>query len=189
MISDVVPQSIVGRSDETIEVQGAGFSDSEISLDCVDETGSPVAGNPSVSSGSPSCTAELCTQSGTVDASGLARGSVCLVRVTNSDGSYADFSAIGITNASFNLSDPRLAPHSPSQGRRALSAAAVKATLAARYVYAIGGDTGSGTDALDSIEFAPIGVYGEIAPWVDNPTRLRSQRAFAGSATIGRYHD
>jgi hypothetical protein len=187
VITDVVPQSIVNRDGESIEVQGTGFSDSEISLDCVDEAGSAIGTNPTVASGSVDCSAGLCTQSATVDGSVLAEGSVCLVRVTNDDGSYGDFSAIGVTLPSYNLSNPRPAPNSMTQARRALSSAAVKATSAARYVYAIGGDGGSGTDPLDSVEFAPIGVYGEISPWVNSRTSPGEPRAFAGSATIDRY--
>ena len=66
------------------------------------------------------------------------------MRLTNPDGSYCDYSAIGITTPSLNLADARKGTDM-NVGRRALASAAGQATPAARFVYAIGGD-----DSIDS---------------------------------------
>ncbi len=185
VIDDVVPQSIVNQAGQTIDVRGSGFSGSTIELDCVDASGNPVAA-PGATSTAEVCTAGACSQRATVDAGALGRGAVCVVRVVNADGTYAEFSAIGVTNSSFNLSSPT-AGTSMTVARRALSSAAVKATSAARFVYAIGGDGGAGTTPFDSVEWAPVSIFGQMGQWSANAPTLATARAFAGSATIGRY--
>jgi hypothetical protein len=188
VVDEVTPQSIINGTGQTIVIRGTDFAAAMVSLTCQapDGTASSPAG---VTTGALSCDAqERCTQEATFDGSGLVTGSACLVRVQNGDGSYYDFSAIGVTNSSENL-----APSRPGtallQARRALSSAAVKATAASRFVYAIGGDTGpSAADApLASVEFAPVDVFGTMSAWQENPHPLPAGRAKAASAVIGRY--
>jgi hypothetical protein len=181
VIDDIVPQSIISQAGQSIQIRGSGFDASSVTLRC--NGGGTML---SASAPAPTCATSGCTQTATVDGSTLAAGSVCVVRVTNADGSYGEFSAIGVTNSSLNLS-------APTQGkdlitaRRALVSAAVKATSAARFLYAIGGDSGQVSSALASVELAPIDVFGNMNDWVANPTTLGSARTFAGTASIGRY--
>src|SRR5207244_13457009 len=114
---------------------------------------------PPMVQGPASC-AGTCTQSVTIDASGLAAGDVCILRVTNPDGSYGEYSAIGVTNSALNLSSP-VKGTDMGVGRRAPAAASGNATTAARFVYAIGGDNGTAAGALDSTEFAPVDLFGQ----------------------------
>ena len=143
VIEDVVPQSIVDQSDQSIEVFGNDFSSATVSAHCQDADGSEV--DPDVSSGDESCDDDgACSITATVDGSSMSRGAVCVVRVQNGDGSYGEFSAIGVTNSSFNLSTPQ-AGEPLNQARRGLVAAAVQATSASRFLYAMGGDDGDGS--------------------------------------------
>ena len=89
---------------------------------------------------------------------------MCVARVTNTDGVYAEFSAVGVTNASYNLPAPKPGP-TLNVGRRALVSSAVQATSAARFVYAIGGDQGDVSSALSSVEFASVDLFGNMNPW------------------------
>jgi large repetitive protein len=186
VITDVVPQSIVAQAGQSITVHGSGFNGATVSLRCVDTNGAPIA-DPPVTSGTETCnTPTDCTITATVDGSALAQGDVCVVRVTNADGSWDEFSAVGVTNSSFNLSQPKTAP-AMNTGRRALGSVAVKATSASRFVYAIGGDGGSGTAALASVEFAPVDVFGKMSAWIDDREPMKGARSFLGAAGIGRY--
>src|SRR4029077_21273694 len=82
------------------------------------------------------------TEEATNNASALPIGSICVLRETNADGSFFDYSAIGVTGPSLNLPGTH-AGTSMTVGRRALSAASGNATAAARFIYAIGGDGGA----------------------------------------------
>jgi len=186
VIADVVPQSIVNQSGQSITVRGSSFSGATVSLRCVDSAGNPVAAPPVVSQQETCNTPTDCSLTATVDGSSLPVGAVCVVRVTNSDGSWGEFSAVGVTNSSFNLSAPKAAP-AMNTARRALVSAAVKANSASRFVYAVAGDGGSGTSVFPTVEFAPVDVFGKMSAWVDNHELLKAGRAFPGGASIGRY--
>ena len=196
-IENVFPQSIVnsdqydapagGKVDQELTVFGDNFDTVTVSLVCESPDGMSVA-PASVGTGTEACDVNGCTITVDVDGTGLSPGDVCLVRVTNGDGSYADYSAVGVTNSSRNLSDP-VEGEPLNTARRACMSSAVRATSAARFVYAIGGDGGpTVADApFDSVEFAPVGVFGGMKPFVDNPEPLNQARAFAGAETVGRY--
>lgn len=184
VINDAVPQSLVNGSGQTLELRGTGFDASELSLRCKH------AGTEVIIPGDSSaetCTSG-CTQSATFDTTSLSSGDVCVARVTNADGVYAEFSAVGITNSSYNLSAPKPGP-ALNVGRRALASSAIQATSAARFVYAIGGDQGTVSSALSSVEFAPVDLFGNVSPWVQSrqPLADSAKRSFAADATLGRY--
>jgi hypothetical protein len=186
VIDEVVPQSIVNAAGQSIEIRGTGFSDSIVTLTCRSPAGATTTLNATAPA--ESCTAGRCTQTATVNASSLADGSVCVVRVWNDqgEGSYFDYSAIGVTGPSLNLQDPAAGPPLGT-GRRALIASAVQATSASRFVYAIGGDDGAVANAFSSIEIAPVDIFGTMRPFFDSATSLTLPRAFAAVATVGRY--
>jgi hypothetical protein len=180
-INTATPSSIVGASGQKVTLAGTGFAAGDVvSLHC--ENGA----SPPVTSTAATCAGASCTQNITIDASALPAGDVCIVRVTNPDGSYGEYSAIGVTNSSLNLSAPQKGTDMVV-GRRALSAAAGNATTAARFVYAIGGDTGAATGALSSVEFAPVDVFGKFGAWTLSDISLPAPRTLAGAATVGRY--
>jgi hypothetical protein len=187
-ITSVVPSSIVATAGQVVTLTGQSFSSSTVTLSCVDAMGNPVT-SPNVVSGADSCSAGTCTKTATIDGSSLAPGGVCVLRLTNSDFSYADYSALGVTNASLNLSAPRSAP-TLNVGRRALTSAAGNASPTGRFAYAIGGDPGASmaNAPFSSTEVAPIDAFGKVGTWSLQPaSTLRTARAFAATATLGRY--
>jgi hypothetical protein len=187
-ISSVVPSSIVDTAGQVVTLTGQTFTGSTVTLSCADATGNPVS-SPNVVSGADTCTAGTCTKTATIDGSPLAPGDVCVLRLTNGDLSYSDYSALGVTNASLNLSAPRPAP-SLNVGRRALASAAAYASPTARFAYAIGGDPGASmaNAPFSSTEVAPVDAFGKVGAWSLQPaSTLRTARAFAATATLGRY--
>ncbi len=189
VVDELAPQSlVVGNDPNQLTIKGTSFRNSEVSLHCVEPDGSEV--DPPVTSGSVDCSGDDCTQTASADASGIANGTVCVVRVTNDDGTYGEFSSLGATNPSLNLSNPQPGT-SLNVARRALVSGAVKATTAARFVYAVGGDGGP-SDAnapFDSVEFASVDVFGEMQSWTmaNDELAINAARSFAGSVTLGRY--
>jgi hypothetical protein len=188
VVSAVTPSSIVAGSGQTVTVSGTSFSASKISLSCVSAAGTAVPA-PAVVSGTVSCTGSTCTQPATIDGSTLAAGDICVLRVTNGDASYFDYSAIGVTGPSLNLPGTH-AGTNLNLGRRALVAAAGNATPSARFLYAIGGDPGAAMAAapFSSTEVASVDLYGNMGAWrTQAASALSSPRSFAASATVGRY--
>lgn len=187
-ISTVTPSSLVSASGQSVTVSGSNFVGSKVSLTCRDGNGAATPA-PATTSGAVSCDAQQkCSQQATIDASSAPAGSVCVLRVTNADGSYADFSALGVTTPSLNLSQPHKGPDM-KVGRRALVAAAGNATAAARFVYAIGGDGGAAqaSQPFDSVEFAAVDLFGNLKPWAIQPYKMAAKRSFASVAQLGRY--
>ena len=180
VIENVTPASIVNGGEDYVTAQGRNFRNPTAELTCV-EPDEDVTVVVATVTDSTAETAEITIPTGT-----LADGSVCVLRLTNDDGMYADYSAIGVTNPSENLW-----PVEPSTdmvvARRALSASAGRATTAARFVYAIGGDNGTEAGAFDSIEAASVDLYGNMGTWriLHNP--LPEPRTLAGVAQLGRF--
>jgi large repetitive protein len=187
IVTGATPSSIAASTGQVVILAGQHFDPADvIELICEDAAGMPVVTTPTLTSVAPVCAASSCTQSIAIDGSTLAAGDVCVVRVTNPDGTYGDFSAIGVTTPSLNLNSPKPGTMM-NVGRRALSAASGNATPAARFVYALGGDDGTSAGALDSTEFASVDLFGKMGPWTQQKTRIGSKRTLAGSATVGRY--
>jgi hypothetical protein len=186
VIDSATPSSIVAATGQNVLLAGHDFDSADtVSLSCIDAASNPVAA-PAVTAQAPSCTNGACTQAIVINGSSLSAGSVCVVRVTNADGSYGDYSAIGVTTPALNLSAPHAGPNM-NVGRRALVSAAGNATSANRFVYAIGGDDGTTAGALASVELAPVDVFGKIGAFTVDPVALPGKRTLAGSVTVGRY--
>ncbi|MEZ4310701.1 MAG: hypothetical protein R3F14_21880 [Polyangiaceae bacterium] len=163
VVTNVTPSSIVNATGQTVTVSGRSFNAPTLALTCEDAAGNPLA-SPPVTTGMVSCDMSgACTLPATIDGSALPAGAVCVLVLTNADGTSFSYSAIGVTNSSFNLSSPK-AGTDLVIGRRALVAAAADATTAARFLYAIGGDPGAGMAAapLGSIEVASVDVVGNL---------------------------
>jgi hypothetical protein len=183
-ITAVTPSSIIDQSGQVVTVVGTNFRGSTISVTCKDAGGATLT--PGVVSGTVNCGATQCTQTATIDGAGLPVGSVCVLRLTNSDGTFTDYSAIGVTNSSLNLSSPRAGTQMVT-GRRALVASAGSATAAAHFVYAIGGDSGTPAAPLATTEFTAVDQFGAMGTWALLRYPLPGPRTLAGSARVGRY--
>jgi hypothetical protein len=189
VIVNVVPPSIVSAAGQVVELQGDDFrQDAKVTASCVDTNKMPV-GAPPVTNGQPTCNGmgKACTMSAMIDASALMLGYVCVIRVANTDKTFGDFSAVGVTNASLNL-------QTPSKGtdmlvaRRALGSAATKPTAAARFVYAIAGDDGTDAGTKDDVEAVSVDLFGTMGKsWFPLKYKLAGKRSFFGTAQSPRY--
>jgi len=180
VISTATPSSLRTGVAESVVLTGKNFDPAAtFTVTCSDIGGTTTTGT--VTKGTVTATGAPLTVTVTA-----AAGAACVIRITNPDGSYADFSALGVTTNSFNLSTPRPGT-ALNTGRRALSAASGDATTAQRFVYAIGGDTGMAAGALSTYEFAPVDLFGKMGAWTISPVALADKRTLAGSTTVGRY--
>ena len=178
VITSIAPSSFVTGAATPTTINGSGFrAGATLTVSCQDAAGLPVLGGMGTA-GSITAT----TISATVTTAGL----LCIVRVTNQDGTFFDFSAIGVTNSSLNLSGFKNATNM-LVARRALGATAGRPTPVARFVYAIGGDTGADNKPLASVEAAPTAIDGTLGTWLTLPTALPKPLSFQGIGTIGRF--
>lgn len=188
-ITTVTPSSIINAVGQTVTVSGQAFRTSTITVTC--KTAAGASSTLAVTSGAVTCNAGGCTQTATINASTLTASddNVCILRLTNADGTYADYSAVGVTNTSLNLQKPPKAGTNLTTARRALVASAVNATSAARFVYAIGGDASAATAnaPFNSSEFASVDVFGTMGPWQAQRYDIGGARSFAGTGKQGRY--
>ncbi|MBI2390900.1 MAG: hypothetical protein HYV09_15015 [Deltaproteobacteria bacterium] len=182
IITQATPSSVVTGTADTVVLTGRNFqTGSTYTMRCVDPAGGTAATTTITKGAGGTATSQTLTINTAAPA-----GSVCVLRITNADGSYFDYSALGVTNSSFNLSAPKPST-ALNVARRALVGASGSATAAQRFVYAIGGDNGTPAGALDSYEFAPVDLFGTVSAWSVSPVTLASKRTLAGTTTVGRY--
>lgn len=180
VIDSVAPGS-VPTSGVAVTIAGSGFAvAAKVTLLCLDANGA--ASNATITPTSATATQIAFTSPAT-----LAAGLLCVVRVSNGDGTYADFSALGVTSPSENLASFTELPAGMNVARRALGLARGRASSSARFLYAVGGDNGSTSGALSSVETVALDAYGGSATWRILPTQLPGKRTLLGVATIGRY--
>ncbi len=175
------PGSVPSSSGRTTTVIGANFRNPTVTLRCAPAGGGAVMMVTTTASGATSTTVNAA-----FDASAIPAGSICVVRVTNDDMTYGEWSAIATTTPSLNIAMPN-----PSQAmitaRRAPAGAGAQATAAARFVYAIGGDSGTLAGALSSVESVPIDQFGAASPFFAQRYALTTTRTFAGAAVVDRF--
>ncbi|GMV39045.1 MAG: hypothetical protein AMXMBFR64_07610 [Myxococcales bacterium] len=177
LVDVVAPGSIPTGSPASIRVRGSFFSAPAVTATCL-EPGGVLAGYA----------ATLATVSptlieATLPGAQMTQGSVCVIRVTNGDGSFADWSAVAVTNPAENIGDSVAGPPM-STARRAPGLVIGRATRASAFVYAIGGDGGS--EALATIEAAPLDEFGVLGAF-STLDPLPAPRTLAGAATVGRF--
>ena len=177
-ISSVTPPSLPKSSDQPVDIRGRDFRDPSVAITCQEGGVESTA----------AATVDSWTFShieATVPSTSFNQA-VCVVEVTNDDGTSARFAAISITNPAQNLFPWQDGP-ALQVGRRAPGVAAGRVSSVSRYVYAIGGDQGEETSALDSIEAAAIGVYGDLGDWSLLARTLPEPWTLGAATTIGRF--
>ncbi len=183
VITAAVPPSVVQAAGQVVEVDGTDFrANCKVSATC---TGNKM---PPVTNGACTCTmgTKGCTTVATIDATTLAIGDVCILRVTNADMTFGDFSAIGVTGPSLNLQSPTFGTNL-NVARRGLGSAAAKPNNASRFVYAIAGDDGTDANAFNDVESAPVDIFGAMGVWTKQKNGLLQKRAFFGTAQSPHY--
>jgi hypothetical protein len=179
VVSTLAPQSVINKPGQVVTIGGSGFRSPTVKANCADDAGAKMTIDGALGAVSAS------SISVSFDMSPLS-GGVCVLHVTDGDGTYDDFSALGVTNPAQNLAATQL-DQSLATARRALAAAAGRVTRQARYLYAIGGDDGSDAGRIASIEAAPVSLFGALDSFFPLPTGLPEGRSLAGSAVIGRF--
>lgn len=192
-VGSVAPGSLNANSLQPATVQGANFDDGvQVALECRDfDSGALVpSGSVAVDSATPT------SLSLTVDANGVSAGSVCIVVVTNGDGASYRYSAVSVKEPSQNLNG--WAAGSPmTEARRGMALEAGRPTDTSRFLYAVGGDNGSPSQAKASVESVGVDPFGQMGSWAPQRNHLgnawldgattSAPRAFAGHARAGRF--
>jgi hypothetical protein len=180
IVNTITPGSVVNAAGQQVTILGDHIRAPEITATCaLDDGRTMVVSGTGVSGGATSVGV-------TFNMGSLGGTGVCVVRVENDDGTYADFSALAVTGPSRNL-PPTVNDQSMATPRRALVAAAGRVTRQARHLYAIGGDDGSAGGLVSSVETAPVSLFGALDPFFTLPGALPEGRSFAGGAVIGRF--
>ncbi len=179
-VSSITPGSVIDQPGQDVDVEGSNFRNPQVEATCRAPNGSetPVTGTVNASTGE--------NIDVTFDMGAVLAGSVCVVRVTNADGTYFDYSALSVTNPARNLSDFS-AEAAMDQPRRGPAATAGRPTATARFLYALGGDDGSVAGAFDSVESAPVDPYGDLGGWFNQPYLLPGPRTMASAVSLGRF--
>ncbi len=196
LITSVTPASLTAMvSNASVTINGAGFeAGAVVELDCLTTSNARtvVPTTEQAPSGDGKSVVVSVTMANATPTA-PAEGSVCLVRLTNTDGAFFEFSAFSVTTSSLNLSAWQDGTNLTTP-RRALSLVAGRPTSASRYVYAIGGDSGTtnapttrGTTVFNTLEAADVDVFGAIGDWKPGRNLLPAPRSGAGAATIGRF--
>ena len=179
LIDTVSPGSVPSGAPVTVIVRGQNFSSPTVDLTCKLPAGPGIGFAASVATFTSTAVTTV------VPAASMTAGMVCVVQVTNSDGSYARYSALGVTNPAENL-PPMTLKTSMVVARRAPSIVVGPVTRSSPFLYAVGGDNGSGV-ALDSVEAASLSAYGELGSWRVLPGLLPYKRTLAAATRIGRF--
>ncbi len=179
VITGITPASVVAQTAQAVTISGTGFRNPTVQATCEDDNSGTVLVDGVVG-------ASTGTSIDVVFDMSVLSSAVCVVRVTNDDGTFGDFSALAVTNPAQNL-PPTVSDDVMTVARRALAATAGRPTRQARFVYAIGGDDGTDAGLLDSVETAPVDLFGRLSPWAALPLVLPEGRSFAGSVTVGRF--
>lgn len=163
-----------------ITVEGSDFRMPQVDVTCTAPDGTVDTRTATVTSSDPALI------NATVDTNGLDGLSVCVLRVTNTDNNtYADFAPITITNPAGNFVS-FISGNSLNTSRRSHMMAGGSATRTAKFLYAIGGDDGSGTK-LSSIERAPLDSLGRPAGWTTTRSQLPAGLSNAGVTALGDF--
>lgn len=179
VVTSVAPSSLVTASSTPVTINGTGFrAGATVGMTCYDATGAVVAGSAAAAPTAITAT--------TISVNITGVGQYCIVRVTNQDTTYFDYSAVGITNSSLNLTGFKLAT-SLTTGRRALAAVAGRPTAVARFVYAIGGDNGQDNAPMSSVEMAPTALNGDLGSFIVLSQPLPKALSFLSVVNIGRF--
>lgn len=176
-ISTVSPSRIASSTGQAVTITGANFNNPQVTLACSDGS------TPTATIG----TATGTQLNVTIDGSGIGNGAACVVTVTNTQNrTFDSWSALSVTNPAGNLA-PFTAGGSLVTARRADAAAVGRATSAARFLYAIGGDGGGSASAMTSVEVAPLDQFGVPGTFRTLQTALTTPTTEATAAVEGRF--
>ena len=165
----------------SVQVSGEDFREVNVVITCFDG-GNSTTYNPTV----VAQTGELISL--TLNTSTLSSTSICSLRLTNSDGAYAEFSPLTATNPSGNFVDFNLGQALPQGEARRLSAVTfAQIPNGPPRLYVFGGDQGSDQQALDDNLSIGINSFGELQSWETLPTTLPHRLTRIEAHTVGSF--
>jgi hypothetical protein len=193
LVVDVSPSTGTTQADVPVSVTGCDFN-LAATLSTVASAGAvPVAqGVTSVVCNGPTnvCAdaTPLCTLTGTIKDKTLAMlPGAYVVRVTNPDTAFAEYSSFVITTPDGKLTGNwTAAKYSLNTGRRSLGLVSGRINNAKRYLYAVGGEDKNGVP-LDSVEIAPLDAFGTVGKWSVGRNHLVQARSGLALTVVGEY--
>jgi hypothetical protein len=185
VITAVTPNSFSNGSNQPATIQGLNFDTAGVTVSLACKLGA----GATTTSQATGVTGLTATSVGvTLPTAAIPGGSVCLVTLTNTaGGAFFTYSAISVKNPSANLAPWASSASGMIEARRALGFVAGRPTNTSRFLYAIGGDTGTAAGAKTSVEAVPTDVFGNLGAWALQRNNLPAKRTLAGSARIGRF--
>jgi len=160
-----------------IVVEGQNFRDPSLEVTCL--SGSSAV----ITIGTFTAT----TVNATVNTNTLSHLDVCVVRLTNTDdGTYVDYAPITVTNPAGNFVSFSNGT-SMVTGRRMPGLGAAPVTRTSRYLYAIGGDSGTADTALNSVEASGLDRFGRPGAWFTLGQTLPAARGLTQVARVGDF--
>lgn len=177
-IESVTPDASTTSSATTVTITGNDFRSPVVTFTLLGST-MPITATVTASSAT-SITVTVPTNTMTAGA--------YIVRVTNPDEmTYGEYGTFVVTNpasklGAFTAASPLNVP------RRGLGVAPGRINAANRFIYAVGGDSGSGATApLGSIEFAQVDIDGRLGAWTVQRYALATPRTRLGLVRQGGY--
>lgn len=191
-IEDISPGSLVNQGTPKMTISGSGFDpqNATVKLICKLPADPPESAQTfeiiSVDTGASTSSALKVSIDMGADVK-IAQGSVCIVRVEHPNGSFDEFSALGVTNPAENLPTFVQGP-TLLKGRRGLAATHGRMTRSSRFLYVFGGDNGvSNTpEVFADGEVAALSKFGELNSWRPLAQGLLSERTLGQALLVGR---
>ena len=189
---DLVTPAIGDTQDPTsVTLNGCNFRD-PMTVQALPPSGTPIAatnvGTPTCD-GSATCDdgSNQCTVSATIPTDTMDVGPY-VVRATNTDeDTWGDWSLFVVTLPSGKLDEWQAGAVDLVTGRRQLGGVSGRINNASRFLYAIGGDTGTGGEVLDTVEVIPLDIFGQLGAPFEQRYRLNSPRTQVASFQSGGY--
>ncbi len=161
-----------------VTVIGESFRDADVTALCKDSGGAILPSPPIQTTTLDPQTLRLSVNTGT-----LSHLSVCILRVTNDDGTFEEFSPVTVTNPAGNFVAFRAGPALGTPRRSPATFSGTPSRLT-RLLYAVGGDSGALAGALNTGEYAQLDGFGEPGPWTPLPDSRPAPRPRAHAARI-----
>lgn len=171
-IEGITPSRGSPQADTPVTIHGTNFR-TQAKIDLINRMGTVVKTIPAIT---PTSSTQIDT---TFPTSGMTEDAY-LVRVTDLDETtFSTFSAfiVGATGASGNL-HMFTTSSTLVTGRRMLGGVSARDDLGNSFVYAIGGDTGTGGTVLDTVEVSQLSKFGALGAWhaIRAPDHLTTAR-------------
>lgn len=180
-VTEVVPAFFTTSPGELLTLEGQGFvSPVQATLICLPPSGGNLELPLTVSATGPSSLTVV------VDGSSVEPGSLCFVKVVNPDSGTAMSPVVSAATLSLSP-NPWETVAELNEARRSPSLVAVGGGARPGILYAIGGDTGTTTASLATVESTSVDPFGHLSGWTYQSQSLPEGRCFAGAASVGPF--